>query len=545
MKSWTRRKVLQSSIYAAGSFAFGSLIWRSRSGQPPDLTIPGQLLGPASAAGHKLRDGFHFPPPSEVRDTNVLILGGGIAGLSAGWRLQRRGIKDFRLLELENEVGGNSRSGQNSISKFPWGAHYVTVLNEEAKFATELFEDLGIITGWKNARPVYNEYFLCQAPHERLFILQKWQEGLVPKIGVPDHDAADAKAFFERVERLRQQKGRDGRYAFTIPLNLSSTDSEYRDLDRISMQQYLRQNGWNSKSLQWYVNYCCRDDYGTPYNETSAWAGMHYYCSRRGRADGAEGSTVLTWPEGNGWIVDKLRSRLQSSISTDAMGIHIQQSSQGVTVNTWSETTQKVTQWNAKSLILAVPRFVADRLVTPSGGQVRIDKDAMSYAPWLVASVTLRAQPSSGAGVPQAWDNVFYDSRSLGYVVATHQRPSIHAGASVWTYYRPLDHLPPSEARKEARAKTAEQWKREVIEDLQLAHPQIDQLIDGIDVWTWGHAMVRPTPGFIWGASRREMQRSAGRIHYAHSDMSGLSIFEEANYHGVRAADEAIEHDLG
>jgi hypothetical protein len=29
-------------------------------------------------------------------------------------------------------------------------------------------------------------------------------------------------------------------------------------------------------------------------------------------------------------------------------------------------------------------------------------------------------------------------------------------------------------------------------------------------------------------------------VHFAHSDLSGLAIFEEAFFHGLRAADEAV-----
>ena len=42
----------------------------------------------------------------------LVIVGGGIAGLSAAWRLQQRGFRDFVLLEMEREAGGNARSGQ-------------------------------------------------------------------------------------------------------------------------------------------------------------------------------------------------------------------------------------------------------------------------------------------------------------------------------------------------------------------------------------------------------------------------------------------------
>ena len=51
--------------------------------------------------------------------------------------------------------------------------------------------------------------------------------------------------------------------------------------------------------------------------------------------------------------------------------------------------------------------------------------------------------------------------------------------------------------------------------------------------------MIRPTPGYIWGEARAEFQKPLGPIHFAHTDMSGISLFEEAHYQGIRAVKEA------
>jgi glycine/D-amino acid oxidase-like deaminating enzyme len=62
----------------------------------------------------------------------VVIVGAGIAGLAAGWKLARSGFADFLLVELESEAGGNSRAGRNAVSAYPWGAHYLPLPNREA-----------------------------------------------------------------------------------------------------------------------------------------------------------------------------------------------------------------------------------------------------------------------------------------------------------------------------------------------------------------------------------------------------------------------------
>jgi hypothetical protein len=51
-----------------------------------------------------------------------------------------------------------------------------------------------------------------------------------------------------------------------------------------------------------------------------------------------------------------------------------------------------------------------------------------------------------------------------------------------------------------------------------------------------GHAMIRPAAGFMTSQERRRWLQPFGRIWFANSDLSGISIFEEAQYRGVEAA---------
>jgi hypothetical protein len=57
-----------------------------------------------------------------------------------------------------------------------------------------------------------------------------------------------------------------------------------------------------------------------------------------------------------------------------------------------------------------------------------------------------------------------------------------------------------------------------------------------------GHAMVRPAVGSIFAEERRRLARPTGRILFANSDLSAISIFEEAQYHGVEAAQVVLNH---
>jgi hypothetical protein len=106
----------------------------------------------------------------------------------------------------------------------------------------------------------------------------------------------------------------------------------------------------------------------------------------------------------------------------------------------------------------------------------------------------------------------------------------------VLTWYRPLDDAPPPQARQEALNKPWTAWRDDIMADLSPAHSDARSRISNIDVMLWGHGMIRPIPGLIWGHERQKLAPSKGRIAFAHTDLSGISIFEEACTRGASAA---------
>jgi hypothetical protein len=107
----------------------------------------------------------------------------------------------------------------------------------------------------------------------------------------------------------------------------------------------------------------------------------------------------------------------------------------------------------------------------------------------------------------------------------------------VLTWYLPLSGMEPAAARRLLVERSADEWKRIVTDDLLALHPELDGAIREIALWRWGHAMIRPTPGFL---ERGQAHQPKPPLFLAHSDLSGLSLFEEAHYHGVRAAEGAM-----
>lgn len=507
----TRRRFLQTAPALIGLTA--------KAGR----RIDGQFVNEAFALGHRLRDHGGFATPGRTERRKIVVVGGGMAGLSAAWRLNKRGFRDFVLLEMEPSAGGNSRWGENEITAYPWAAHYVPVPDAQEPLVRELFEELGVLKDG-----AWDERALCFEPQERLYIHGRWQEGIEPEAEASSQDRDDYRRFQARMAEFRSTG------EFTIPMERGLTsDRGARSagpraaLDAVSFEQWLRENRFTSPYLTWYANYACRDDYGALARDTSAWAGVHYFASRAPEEKGP-----LTWPEGNGWIARRLIERVQPFLRTASPVYSI------VPEKTRVRVLTEATEYVAERLIFAAPTFLAPYMIQgadPATGFV--------YSPWLTANLTLDRLPAEH-GIEAAWDNVIFDSPTLGYVSATHMSLRSFIDRTVWTFYWSLAEGSPEEMRQKLLDRDWAWWREAILNDLSRAHPDIRQCVSRMDVMRMGHAMARPVPGFLGSATRQKFASDRGPIYYANSDLSGFSIFEEAQYRGVTAADRALR-DVG
>jgi hypothetical protein len=501
--------------------------------------IKGTLQGPNAKAGHILRDKIKLPAPNNTRKIKTLIIGSGISGLSAGRWLKKNGETDFEILELENHTGGNSYFGTNKVSAYPLGAHYVTIANNDDNLLIDFLQEINVITHFEKELPYYNDYFLTFDPEERLLINGEWQEGLVPDFGVPATDKEQIKRFLQEVDQLKNTKGNDGKFLFNIPLSSSSSDPSYRKLDKISFHSYLEEKGYDSKYLLWYLHYACKDDYGQKIDKISAWAGLHYFASRRGKAANAEQNAILTWPEGNGWIMKELAKQLKDHIKTSTLCYGLKLMANGdITASIFNTHTNATEEIIAEKIILCSPQFVNNRLLGDFNRN--IDYRAFNYSPWLIANITINELPES-KGINLCWDNVAYNTPSVGYVNSAQQHLKLSEDKKVITYYLPLCDFEPAIARLAAYARSYEQWLDIVVPELEMIHPGITDAIENIDFWVWGHGMIAPTTNFVWSENLKKAKAPINnKIFFAHSDLSGVSIFEEAFHQGINTAKQVL-----
>jgi hypothetical protein len=246
--------------------------------------------------------------------------------------------------------------------------------------------------------------------------------------------------------------------------------------------------------------------------------------------------------------------------------LRIAEGKSGVTVEALNVQTQAIERWQAQRCIVALPVFIAHRVVDNPPDFLRQAAQHTSYSSWLVANVHINAalQDTGGekGGAAASWDNVIYNpaqsnaphAGGLGYVDAMHQSTRTAPGPSVLTYYRALGTS--AEARRALLAKPWAQHKDETLADLAFAHPDILERAMQVNITRYGHAMAVPTSQFLsqLGLQTNKISREqllnteqkglayapratphTQRLSFAHSDWSGYSVFEEAFTRGLHA----------
>lgn len=533
MMKLTRREILKSFL----GLPIALSACNSRTDVP---AIEGEIVGANVNVGHILRKNRNFEVPSQNWETvRAAIIGGGAAGLSAAYKFQKENFTDFLLLELEDKIGGTARSGENSFIGYPWGAHYLPVPFRENTELISLLDEMNLTEGrTEMGDVVIKEQFLCREPEERVFYKGRWYEGLYLHVGETVEDRRQLQAFQKELDFWINWRDAEGKRAFVLPVAACSRDAEAAALDKISFGDWLRQKGFTSERLFRYCDYACRDDYGLKLDQTSAWAGLFYFCSRV-KKSGDESQPFITFPEGNGRFINFMAGRIKDKIRLDSIAVEIIPAEKGVEIVYLNAKTRELRGVRAEKAIFAAPIFTANYLIRDFKTAPPPFVNEFQHNAWFVANLFLKDRPAQRfrRDFPLAWDNVLYESPSLGYVCATHQK-GIDYGPSVFTYYYPMC------AEQDGRARLFSLGHRELadiaLSDLEMAHKDIRELTTRIDIMRWGHAMISPRTGFLFSGARNEAQKPFRNIHFAHSDLSGIALFEEAFYHGTRAAGEII-----
>jgi predicted NAD/FAD-dependent oxidoreductase len=443
---------------------------------------------------HKVRDGVHFSRPTVSRRYDVIIVGGGISGLSAAYFLDKY---NFLLLEKEAHFGGNAYLEEYEGQAYATGAAFDLKGSESDKLAAELGLKL---------LPIDNP--------DPTIVKGKW---------VPDtwHAGLDELPYPKSVRDSFKKFKKD-----VLALNALANPHKY---DAEPLSKYLA--GYAPEIKQWWDAYGM-SDWGANSDETSFWIAMFDF------ADLVEepfNDIRVTLPGGNGAISQRLAERLaqnhRESMLGDATVVAVEQQNKEVRI-TYSRAGQ-MHSVAAKTVIMATPKFITALLVAGLPPAQRDAMNAIRYAPYPVVNLIFDRQTYDRGYDTWCPGNTFTDFIPADWPLR-HQ-PDYHPKNEILTFYTPLA------ASERHRLLTVDGCKSialGVLRDFQKLLPEFHD-VEPLEVHFYrrGHPMFMSSPNVytkILPAASRPMER----IFFANTDSLGP---ESLTFVAVQMAQKSAE----
>jgi protoporphyrinogen oxidase len=476
------------------------------SGCPIDLSLLAQTGSHAleldsehNTICHQVRDGFLFNIPPVSKRHEVVIVGGGVSGLTAAYLLQHR---DFLLLEKEPHWGGNAYEMNYNGAYYATGAAFLEN-QQEAEFADEIGVKPLPVNDWDGSI-IKGE-----------FIPDTWGENL-DKLPYPEATRESFKKFKKEL----------------LAIKLTGRQKE---LDNLPLTHFLE--GYAPEIKEWWDAYC-PSNWGSHSEDTSALVGI---ADLQGFAGEKRQDTRLTWPGGNGALTAKiseiLAAKHASHMLAGATTIAVTPQQNEVQVTYMREG--KPATVAAKGVIMATPKFITLRIVSGIPDKQKEAMKKIHYAPYPVVNLIFD-KPVFNKGY-DTWcpGNTFTDFIVADWVV--RNEPGYKQKYNILTFYTPMREEQRSQLLTDQGAKSV---ARRVMRDFQKLFPGSD--VDPVEahIYRRGHPMFMVTPGNytqVLPVARQPMER----VFFANTDSEGPV---STTYGGIQAARRAVrefEHALG
>lgn len=485
------------------------------------------------ADGHAIRNGLKETKEDYIeKKADLLIVGSGISALTAIWKLLKEGYNKKIILITGSELFGNSADIEIKNNFYPTGAHYLPLQNKESFHTREMLKFFDIIKEGENEeKPFYNEENLVFSPMERVLFDNVWHEGV-------SKSNKNFIRFFNLMSEFRELKGGNGKSIFSIPSFLSS--AENLNLDEISFKEWLSKNNFLDQDLLLHLDYCMKDDYGMTLDVVSAWAGIQYFAGRKGKCANTEEETILTWKNGNAHLAKKIFDYIRNKIEViDASVYKIKNGKESLAVNFKDKKYYKI---NSDKIVLSTPLHVVNYLFEkPILNKSLLPKQAI----WIVSNFLFEYLPyDKFSGENLAYDNVIFESDNLGYIHSENQSLYFDRKNKVLTTYLCVTGRDINKLRKEISNLKKEDLFSMAVKDLRLAYgDKALSLIKDVQITVRGHAMSYPEVGFKKRNEKLHVELNKlekNGLYFAHSDLSSISIFEEASWWGYNVAKKIL-----
>lgn len=476
------------------------------AGCPLDLSLvaqntEGRKTDPAAVDGednkicHQIRDNgnriFTRPPVSARHD--IVIVGGGVSGLAAAYRLQQRNVL---LLEKEPHWGGNAYAMDYDGSTYATGSAFLM----KDEYAYSFAKEIGL-----NPLPIDNpDGSIIRGE----FIADTWGGGL-NKLPYPPLIRDAFKKFKKEILAIDvEQRGRE---LFNVPF------SEFMKL-------------YPPELKQWWDTYG-PSNWGATSDETAAPIGIG---ELQDIAAEHRDNLRYTWPGGLGAITRKLAEILQprygERMRTGAITVAVVNGKEDVQV-TYFEAGELKTV-SSKAVIMATPKFITRRIVDGLPEKQSEAMHRIRYIPYPVVNLIFD-KPVFNHGY-DTWcpGNTFTDIVVADWVI--RHDSGYKQKYNILTCYTPMKEddrgylLTETSARKIAA---------NVLADFQKIMPGLN--VDPIEVHIYrrGHPLYMSTPG-LYTEVQPLVRRPLDRVFFANTDSEGP---ESTTNGGILAAQRAVK----
>ena len=473
--------------------------------------IPCSFVGDDPVQGHHVRDNPRMKAGEPQENFDVVIVGGGISGLTAAYELEDQNIL---LLEKDQVPGGAARRKEWNGIKYTLGATNIRIGYEveldgrRFDYLTTYFDELGL--KWSKIREPTDNYFI-----EGRRVRDILGEGVRELPYLPETQAK----FKEAWDYLRKLVDSDDCPVIPVEANSQAALAQ----DQFSLADLLSRFGLEVKKT---ADLLSRSIFGENSDQVSAFAAL---CYLKG-----EFADQYAAPGGTAQITERLQSFLGDRVRSGSIAAGIEQNDETAYVTYLDDEFKPVTV-SCKTVIYAASKHVAPRIFRDLPPEKVRAIRKMRFDAYLLANLFCDDIVYNDSFAAY-FDNAIFTDIVVNDWIAGNQATG---GRQVLSLFCPRG----VEGRDELLSQPCHYWVSRILQDLDKYGFDTER-ISGVEICRYGHHFAIPYPGFTTGV-REIIAKPQGRYFFAKDDTQGVPCLESAIWSGMRAAKEVKRKLLG